>query len=72
MTADVRLDWEEIPNNKENEASYRTKVGGGWIVRVDKEIMKENDPLAGDTTLVASGNFQSSMVFIPDPYYNWK
>lgn len=57
------FDWELIYSRKDRSFTSRAKVIGGWLVQ-HTEVTNISD----------DGNepISNSMVFIPDPFFEWK
>lgn len=57
--SEIEFKWEDIEYSNHCEFSYRAKVIGGWVYRLDNYEC-EDSPI------------QTSLVFIPDLKHEWK
>lgn len=63
----IELVWEAVKTN--HDTLYRAKVFGGWLVRVDNDVI--SNP-TGDMGMGSSGyEWRTALTFIPDVNHEW-
>jgi hypothetical protein len=65
----MKFEWENIFSTRDQvqaDATFRAKVKGGWI------ILSKNSGAVVDGNDNLSTTCSQSMVFVPDPNYEWE
>lgn len=77
----MKFEWEEIYNNEAKgtfwEATYRAKVPGGWIVRMENcsDFQEFEDNKHDKNRYIDEVGFQNvfnTMIFYPDLNHVWE